>query len=818
MATAALSQSIHDRAHPSSRPLQNAPAPPQDHQDWSAYGGHVTADHYSPLTQINAANVKDLKVAWTFNSGEAGGGMQTNPLVIGRTLYAYTSSLKVIALDAGTGNLLWKFDSGVGGQQPARGLAFWTDGHESRLLAGIMNYLYALDPSTGNPIPSFGENGRIDLRKGLGGDFEKQSIVLTSPGVLYKDLVIVGGRNPETPPAPPGDIRAFDVHTGALRWRFRTIPHPGEPGYETWPTDAWKTAGAANNWGGMSLDEARGIVYMPTGSAVPDFFGGARLGDGLFADTLLALDASTGKLIWYFQGVHHDIWDRDFPTAPLLLTIKHDGRDVDVVAQTTKQGFLFVLDRTTGKSIFPIEERPVAPSSVPGEVASLTQPFTTVPEPFALQTLTEADLTERTPAAHDWALKEFRTFRSGPQFTPLSVGVQTIAAPGFDGGGEWGGPGADLATGVLYVNANNIAYTGGLEPSRASASLGQRVYESQCALCHRQNRAGSPPDFPSLINIHQRLTPVQIADTIHHGKGRMPAFPSIENERLNALIEYLRTGDNTALPQKSTGLPARYPVKDPAKDKELSHAPLTHPASPSNQPALDAIGAPVYASNCAICHGDRQEGNPPSFPALLGVGQRLNTHQIAALVHSGKGRMPPFPPSRLNDEDLASLLHYLGATDLITAASDDAEAPTPYNFTGYRKFYDPDGYPASKPPWGTLNAIDLNTGKYLWKIPFGEYPELVAASQPHTGSENYGGPVITAGGLVFIGATAFDHKLRAFDSHTGRLLWETVLPIAALATPATYMLNGKQYVVIAAGGGKDPKVPKAGFYIAFALP
>jgi glucose dehydrogenase len=784
-------------AHAQTKPT----ALPVAEYDWRAYGGHVTADHYSPLAQINRSNVKDLQLAWKFDTGEASGGMQTNPLIVGRVLYAYTASQKVIALDATDGHLLWKFDSGVGGQQPARGLAYWTDRHENRLLAGIMNYLYAIEPSTGRPIPSFGEGGRIDLRKGLGGDFERQSIVLTSPGVVYKDVIIVGGRNPETPPAPPGDIRAFDVRTGVLRWRFRTIPHPGEDGYESWPKDAWKTAGAANSWGGMSLDERRGIVYVPTGSAVPDFFGGERLGNDLFADTLLALDAATGKMIWHFQGVHHDIWDRDFPTAPLLMTIRRNGRDVDVVAQTSKQGFLFVLDRVTGKPIFPIEERPVAASTVPGEVSSPTQPFPTLPEPYALQALSESDLTERTPEAHARALNEFRSFRNGGQFTPLSVGVQTVVAPGFDGGAEWGGPGADLATGVLYVNANNIVNTGGLDANVASAGLGKRTYASQCALCHRENRAGSPPDFPSLVDVNRRLTTAQITETIHRGKGRMPAFPGIEEERLKALLEYVRTGKDNSVAVEA---------------KEMQHTSVAQPER-AGGPA-DPAGAVVYAEQCAICHGDRREGIAPSFPSLVGVQQRLTAHQIAEVVHTGRGRMPAFSQSRLPEAELQALLRYLGASDVLATNDVEDEVAVRYNFTGYRKFYDSDGYPANKPPWGTLNAIDVNTGRYLWRVPLGEYPELKSQGLPITGSENYGGPVVTAGGLVFIGATVFDHKLRVFDSRTGALLWEAVLPVAGLATPATYMVDGKQYVVIAAGGGKDPKMPKAGYYLAFALP
>src|SRR5882757_2574709 len=388
--------------------------------DWPIYGGHPSNDHYSRLTQINRTNVTKLKVAWTYDTGEPG-GLETSPLIVGRVLYAYTPSQKVIALDAVTGKLLWKFDSGVTGAQPVRGLSYWTDGKQSRLLAGVMNFLYALNPATGKPIPDFGEDGRIDLRKNLRGDYQLQSIALTTPGVIYKDTIIVGGEMPETLPAPPGDIRAYDVRTGSLRWSFHTIPHPGEFGYETWPKEAWQHSGAANNWAGMTVDVERGIVYAPTGSAAFDFYGGDRIGNDLFADTLLALDANTGKRIWYFQGVHHDIWDRDFPSAPSLVTVRHDGRRVDAIAQTTKQGFLYLFDRTTGKPLFPIEERSYPASNVPGELTAPTQPVPLLPEPFARQVLTEDLLTQRTPAAHAWAVQEFSTYLSAGQFVPTAL-------------------------------------------------------------------------------------------------------------------------------------------------------------------------------------------------------------------------------------------------------------------------------------------------------------------------------------------------------------------------------------------------------------
>jgi quinoprotein glucose dehydrogenase len=543
------------------------------------------------------------------------------------------------------------------------------------------------------------------LRKGLRGDYRLQSIALTSPGIIYKDMIIVGGRNPETRPAPPGDIRAFDVRTGVLRWRFDTIPHPGEPGYDTWPKDAWKNAGAANNWTGMSLDLERGIVYIPTGSAVSDSYGADRVGDNLFADSLLALDAETGKLIWYFQGVHHDIWDRDFPSPPVLVTVRHNGKSIDAVAQPTKQGWLFLFDRTNGKPLFPIEEKKFPASTVPGEIASPTQPVPLQPEPYARQRLTEELLTRRTPEAHAWAVQQFRTFHGGGPFIPLELGKQTVVFPERDGGGEWGGSAADPKRGVIYINANDIAETGGLVRNDPAAGLGLRTYRSQCAVCHGEDRTGSPPAYPSLLDVYQRYTAEQIADIIHLGRGRMSSFPALSGDRLNALLEYLRTGKDDKAPKPASATPA-----------------------------------------------------------------------IKA------------------DENI------------------------PYASPAFRKFYDPDGYPAVAPPWGTLNAIDLNTGKYLWKRPLGEYPQLAAKDMKNTGTENYGGPVATAGRIVIIAATSFDRTIRAFHSSSGKLLWQAKLPYDGVATPATYMVDGKQYVVIGTCGARDPTGPQGAAYVAFTLP
>jgi glucose dehydrogenase len=766
---------------------------------WPVYGGNSAGDRYSPLSQINRSNVRKLKLAWTYDTGEAG-GLQTNPLIVGRVLYGYTPTQKVIALDAATGKHLWTFDAGTPGLQPTRGLSYWTNGTHSILFAGLLSSLYALDPATGKPIPGFGESGRIDLRKDLGeANIADSFAAMTSPGTIYKDSIIVGFRAPETHPALRGDIRSYDVLTGKLRWTFHTIPHPGEPGYETWPPDAWKTAGSANNWAGMTLDHARGIVYVPTGSAVDDFYGADRLGNDLYADTLLALDANTGKRLWHFQGVHHDIWDRDFPSPPSLVTVRSGGHDVDAVAQTTKQGYLYLFDRVTGKPLFPIEEHPYPPSTVPGEVASPTQPVPTLPAPFARQLLTADMLTTRTPEAHSDALKQFATFRSEGQFVPLSLDRQTVIFPGFDGGAEWGGSAVDLKTGVIYINANEMAWTGGLTRTATGGGLGSNVYQSQCAICHGGDRRGSPPAFPSLVDIHKRLSDAQITTVIQGGKGRMPSFPNVDRARLTSLLRYLND-----------------PIEDANKPGQAA-------ASPDRN---ELAGATVYARHCALCHGEDLQGAPSNYPGLVGVRSRLTDARILASIHNGKGRMPGFP--HLSEIDTAALMRFLGATQgpLTETASSKQEAESTqapadtlkYRFTGYRKFLDIDGYPAIKPPWGTLNAIDLNTGQYLWKVPLGNYPELAATGIPDTGTENYGGPVVTAGGLVFIGATNFDHTLRAFDSRTGKLLWAGNLPYSGNATPAIYEVDGKQYIVIATSNARNPKAPQGAAYVAFALP
>ncbi len=667
-------------------------------RDWPAYGGTAENIRHSRLSQIDRSNVRRLEVAWTFDAADGAGGLQTQPIIVDGVLYANTPKHRVIALDAATGTLKWRFDAGLDLTGANRGVTWWAHGDDQRIFAGVDRFVYALDARTGVPIPSFGRDGRIDLHEDLGRDPSAQSVRLTTPGIVYRDLLIVGGRVSESLPASPGDIRAYDARTGKLRWSFHTLPRPGEFGHETWPADAWKYSGGANNWAGMAVDEARGIVYVPTGSAAADFYGANRHGDNLFANSLLALEASTGKRLWHFQAVRHDIWDRDFPSPPSLVTVRRDGRTVDAVAQTSKQGHVFLFDRVTGAPLFPIKYRKYPRSRVDGEAAAGSQPLPTAPAPYARQLLTDALLTRRTPEAHAAVLTDYQRMRSGGAFVPFSLGVETVIFPGFDGGAEWGGAAFDPETALLFVNSNEMPWRASLAPSEKATS-GRAVYLRDCAVCHRDDLKGTPPQFPSLVGIGRRKTDAELSTVVRNGTARMPGFPKLSDDVVRALVGYMARGEN----------------------RELS------------KPATSPI-------------------------------------------------------------DLK------------------------YRFTGYHKFLDPDGYPAVAPPWGTMNAINLNTGQYAWSVPLGEYPELAAQGMKNTGTENYGGPIVTAGGLLFIGATSFDKKFRAFDKDTGALLWEATLPFAGNATPATYEVDGRQFVVIAAGGGKAPKSPSGATYVAFALP
>lgn len=585
-----------------------AQAAPKD--DYRHYGGDQGGTRYSPLTAINKTNVTKMVKAWQIDM--AVGGLQVQPIIINGVLYATTTDGKVFAADAATGKEKWSIALPGAGGGRGRGLTFWEEGSDRRLLVPGGAFVYALNADTGVLVPTFGDAGKINLRLQLRGDDPAQNLVNQgSPVSLYKNVFMTSGGVPENGPSAPGDLRGWDVKTGKLLWTFHTIPHPGEPGYETWPPEAYKTAGGVNSWPGTITDEKNGIFFAALGSPSDDFWGGDRLGDNLYGNSIVALDALTGKLLWHFQTVHHDMWDYDFATPPILQTVKRDGKAVEAVTVTNKAGFVFIFERKTGKPLFEINEVPQAPSDVPGEVASKTQPIPVLPAPMGLQSVTPETLTNRTPEANAEARARLATMKNGPVFTPVAKDKETIAVPGFSGGVEWGGMAAD-PNGILYANSENIAW------------------------------------YTSII------------DQPRPGPGRVS---------------------------------------------------LT--------------------------------------------------------------------------------------------------------FKGYNKFRDSDGYPATAPPWGTLQAIDMNTGQYKWKIPFGYYPELADKT---TGTESYGGPVVTASGLLFIGATIYDRKLRAYDASNGKELWNTDLPYAGNATPATYMVGGEQYVVIGVSGGRDQKGPKGAGLVAYKLP
>ncbi|WP_277477774.1 PQQ-binding-like beta-propeller repeat protein [Catalinimonas alkaloidigena] len=690
----------------------------EEFTEWNSYLGDPGRSHYSVLDQINKSNVTDLEVAWTYNAGQQGSGgpdyIQANPLIVDGVLYGVSPGLKVFAINAANGNKIWEFNpfEGTDKSSFSRGLVYWEDGENQRIMFSAEQYLYALDASDGMPIRDFGEKGKIDLTQGLGRELEGLVYRSHSPGAVYKDLIIMGALNSERLPSAPGHIRAFNIHTGKQEWIFHTIPQPDEFGYDTWEDSmAYQFVGGANNWSGMSIDEERGIVFVPTGSAAFDFYGGNRKGQNLFANSLLALDANTGKRIWHFQTVHHDLWDRDLPAPPNLVKVVREGEKVDAVAQITKSGHVYVLDRETGESLFPIEEKHYPESDLMGEQTWPTQPLPTSPPPFARQRFTEADINPFSPDK-DSLLAVFKKTRSNGQFVPPST-EGTMIFPGFDGGGEWGGAGYDPSSGILYVNANEMPWILTMIEvqdvnTQDMVVLGKSVYQANCMGCHGADLQGSNfhGNAPELVNVKQRLSHQEIATLVKEGRGSMPSFAFLNDAQIDAITSYL-LGEEAGVQMQMEKTAANQPV-----DKEIGNL--------------------------------------------------------------------------------------------------------RYNHTGYNRFLDSEGYPAVKPPWGTLNAIDLNEGEILWSVPLGEFDELTKRGIPKTGTENYGGPVVTAGGLIFIAATK-DEYIRAFDKDTGAELWKYKLPAAGMATPATYQVDGRQYLVIAAGGGKGTKT-HSDAYVAFALP
>ncbi|WP_413667434.1 PQQ-binding-like beta-propeller repeat protein [Mucilaginibacter sp. Mucisp86] len=707
----------------------------KDYSGWPAYAGSKEGLRYSSNEEITLNNVNKLKVMWTFSTGDRDTANlsqnQCNPIMVDSILYGTSPKLKLFAVNAVTGKQKWLFnpakDDTTNNGDPmayymvSRGVTYWQndDGGEKRIFYSVGAKTWAIDAETGAPIRSFGKNGYLDLTKNLDRD-TKSFVAGTTPGVVYKDVLIVGDRVSESVDAAPGHVRAYDTRTGKLKWIFHTIPHPGEVGYNTWAdTAAYKKFGGANNWSGMALDEKRGIVYIPTGSVGGDFYGGFRKGQNLFANSLLALDAATGKLKWYYQFVHHDLWDRDLPANPNLVTIVKDGKTIDAVTQITKHGYVFMFDRTTGKPIFPIVETPVPTKGLPGEAPWPTQPIPTLPQPFARQTFNPEDVTNRTPEVHREMLAKYNQVKNRIMFTPPSKEGGWIF-PGFDGGGEWGGAAVDPETKILYVNCSELPWA-------------------------------------------------------------------------QVMIDVPKTNTDDHSPQ--------------------------------------ALGHVVYNTNCIGCHGAELKGNGTSYPSLVNIGKKYTADQVSGIIASGRNMMPSF--KQISPQDKKNLLAFLLKIPETKVAKEVAKEPTsdrtassatekkmvdeiPYTMNGYNRFLDKDGYPGIKPPWGTLNAVDLTSGKLLWKVPLGEFAELSKKGIPVTGTQNYGGPVVTKGGLIFIAATK-DEKIRAFDKRTGKVVWEAQLPAAGYATPATYSIDGKQYVVIACGGGKIGS--KSGdSYVCFGLP
>jgi len=679
-----------------------------DYTDWSHYGGSEDGARYSSLSEITTENVHKLEVAWRYATGDATerSQIQCQPVVANGLLYATTPALNVFALNPSTGEEVWRFDpfQVLGGENSwagtNRGVSYWEDGDEKRILFGAGNWLMAVDAATGTPILSFGDGGKVDLRKDLDTDREDFMIVANAPGVIYGDLIIIGMRLSEGLDAAPGHIRAYNVRTGKREWIFHTIAQEGEPGYETWDSETISQIGGANNWAGMTVDQTRGIVYVPTGSATYDFWGGYRKGDNLYANSLIALNAKTGERIWHFQGVHHDVWDRDFPANPNLIRIQKDGKWIDAVAQISKQGMTYVFDRESGEPVWPIKETPVTQSEMPGETTSPTQPIPTLPEPFMNMVFQESDILNLKPEWEADIRAQLDGAIMGDAWAPPHPDKQLVLFPGMDGGGEWGGASFDPVTQILYINANQIPWLIGMTPSADFENVGKSVYTNYCGNCHGLDRQGNPPAVPSLVGVNEKYTYDSLSNLLEKGRGAMPSFAHISEENRKILLEYLL-------------------------DKESEE-------------------------------GDKQE------------------------LEGGESQL--FPR---------------------------------YYMDGYKRLVTKEGLYGSNPPWGLLTALDMKTGKKKWQVPLGEIDSLSAKGFAPTGTENYGGPVSTAGGLLIIAATK-DEKIRAFDKETGEKLWEAKLSASGHATPAVYAVNGKQFIVIACGGGKGTK--SGDEYVAFALP
>ncbi|HTL30515.1 MAG TPA: PQQ-binding-like beta-propeller repeat protein, partial [Tepidisphaeraceae bacterium] len=644
---------------------------------WSRSHGNDACTRYSRLAQINRDNVKSLKVAWIYHSKDGVGNIQCNPIVHDGVLYAPTVGNCIVAINAEYGRELWRFQCG---QWPARrGLTFHagSNGASDRLLFAAGKALWALDLH-GQPIASFGDHGKVPVPE-----------CAVAPAVCQNIIVVPGWY---------GDVFGLDLYTGKPLWTFHTIPRGDEFGADTWD----KPQDGANCWGGIALDRSRGITYVTTGSPKPNFIGVGHRGDNLFANCVIAIDVLTGKRLWHFQEVRHDIWDFDIPAPPILVTVNHNGRRVDAVAALTKLGNTLLLDRVTGKPLFPFRLRRAPVSTAIGEQTAAYQPDVELPQPFARQQFTRSDVTNISQKSRRFVFDKIENAKIG-WFEPPEPGRPYVTF-NIHGGAEWTGGCFDPQTGLIYVSSNEL-----------------------------------------------------------------PWIPSIYRSERPAVDE--------------TKLPA-------------------------------TAGRSVYQQNCLPCHGPSREGVGMS-PSLLGVTLRLKDDDITKLIHGGRGIMPAF--KQMDDAKMKDLLAYLGDRDRPNVASTTRPERPSYRDIGYPKLLDQDGYPGCTPPWGTLNGIDLNTGKIAWRVPLGEYDELTKSGIPKTGTENFGGPIVTAGGLVFCAGTR-DIKIRAFDKSTGEELWSHALPFGGFAPPSTFEVHGKQYIVIPATGGGKLDTPRGDCYVAFSLP
>jgi quinoprotein glucose dehydrogenase len=746
----------------------------QNRKSWIDYGGGGDNSHFTPLTQIDKANVDRLQIAWSYPQGSTG----FNPIVAGNTIYVLSAGNSLTALDAVTGKEIWLHANLAG--ITARGINYWEskDHKDRRLIFSMNNMLQEIDGATGKSILTFGKDGFVDLREGLGRDPSTIArIQSNTPGKVFENLVILGSAPGEAFLSPPGDLRAYDVLTGKLVWQFHTIPHPGEFGYETVPKDGWKYLGGGNTWGEITVDEKRAIAYFPLGSLTYDFYGADRPGSDLFGDCLLALDARTGKRLWHYQMVHHDLWDYDNTSAPQLITVRKDGKTIEAVAQAGKTGFLYVFDRVTGQPLWPIEERPVPKSDVPGEKAWPTQPFPTTPPPFSRQKFTVDDISPYLPDEERAVIKDqILSARNEGIFTPPSF-RGTVSMPGNQGGSNWGTTAADPAKGIVYVlnvdepaylkldkdppiNGGNGLLLGSPRSGRggAASSPGQTLYAANCQGCHGEDRGGSAA-VPSLVNIVMRMPADAIKTTVTGGKGQMPAFTNFDPNDLNVLIAYL------ANPNGRAGFGG-------GRGRGRSAGAL-----PSG-PVVES-GAPPAAQQAAVAMAAAR----------------------ASATNYGNMQGPPYPVG--------------------------IDSPPDRFFSGWGVSEDAIGGPFS-----TLVAYDLNQGVIKWRVPVGDDPRLLKQGVTGTGSRGLRTGIIpTASGLVFIAGG--DGKIRAYDEDTGKVLWEHAIGGTSRGIPVIYEANGREYLVISAtAGGRGGAPPDAAQpstadlpsdamrtgYVAFSLP